>query len=68
MVEERCLYKFIDDRRADGVDEVDRELQKEDNEQERRHSSLGLGLQEQTIWQWRQVWCGDKVGTETIQP
>ena len=68
MVEERCLYKLIDDRRANGVDEMDRELQKEDNEQERRHSSLALGLQEQTIWLRRQVWCGNKVDTEIIQP
>ena len=39
------LYEFIDDRRADGVDKVDRELQEEYNEEERRHDPLLLDLQ-----------------------
>lgn len=50
MMEGGYLYEFIDDRRADGVDEVDGELQKEDNEEERWHDSLNLGLQEQKMW------------------
>lgn len=43
------LYEFIDDRRANGVDEVDEELQTEYNEEERRHDSLCGVLQEQTM-------------------
>lgn len=34
MTEEGDLYEFIDDGRADGVNEMDGELQKEDNEEE----------------------------------
>ena len=48
MTEEGEIYEFIDDRRADGVDEMDGELQEEDNKEERRHDSLRVGLQEQT--------------------
>lgn len=45
------LYEFIDDGRADGVDEVDGELQEEDDEQERRHdfSLLESAKSRQTI-------------------
>lgn len=49
-MEERVLYEFIDDRRADGVDKVDGELQQEDNEEERRHGSLCLSPRRQTMW------------------
>lgn len=48
MTEEGEIYEFIDDRRADGVDEVDGELQEEDNKEERRHDLLRLNLQKQT--------------------
>lgn len=44
------MYEFIDDGRADGVDEVDGELQEEDDEEKRRHGSLCMALQEQTMW------------------
>lgn len=44
------MYEFVDDGRADGVDEVDGELQEENDEEERRHDSLRLGPQKQTTW------------------
>lgn len=40
MMEEGDSYEFIDDRRADGIDKVDGQLQEEHNEEERRHRSL----------------------------
>lgn len=58
------LYEFIDDRRANGIDEMDGELQKEDDEQERRHSSLWLALQEQTVLALKM----SLVDNETVQP
>lgn len=36
------LYEFIDDRRAKGIDKVNRELQDEDNEKERRHDVFSI--------------------------
>ena len=57
MMEEGASYEFINDRRTNGIDKVDGKLQEEHNEEERRHASVSLGLQEQTIiWLTRQVW------------
>ena len=42
MAGEEGLYEFIDDRRADGIDKVDEELQDEDDEKERRHGFSSL--------------------------
>ena len=39
-------YEFIDDRRTNGVDKVNEELQGEDYEEKRRHVFLVLNLRQ----------------------
>ena len=51
------LYEFIDDRRAKGIDKVNRELQDEDNEKERRHDVFSISW----VCKSRQGGYGDKL-------